>query len=92
MNNVSAAIVRHLSEYPFWTDKARRGLIDDIGEEGLKYVEQAVDFASNQEDLWLQHPLAEACEEVGMRVRARYPDLDEEAAKWIVTIAGYSWK
>jgi hypothetical protein len=92
MHDVNAAVIRHMSEYPFWTEKAKRGLEADIGSDGLKRVQEACDFASDQEDVWLHRELAEASQEVSARIRAKYPDLDEGATQRIVTFAAYSWK
>jgi hypothetical protein len=81
-----------MSKYPFWTDEARRGLLSDIGEDGLRRFEEACEFARNQTDIWLNRPLADAWSEVESVVRAMYWDFDEEATLRIVAIAAYDWK
>jgi hypothetical protein len=44
MNDISRAVVRHMSKYPFRTDEARRGLLNDIGEDGLRRFEEACEM------------------------------------------------
>jgi hypothetical protein len=92
MKDVNEAIVRNLSEFPFWTDKAKCGLTSDIGEDGLKKVEEACGFAYDQTDLWLHRSLQEAWNAVQARLRVKYPEYNDDAIKRIVTIAAYNWK
>jgi phosphoglycolate phosphatase-like HAD superfamily hydrolase len=90
--SLSESIKTHLSAYPFWTDDARAGLIRDVGEAAERVVEEAYQFARDQEDQWLVCGYLEAWHEVQSRLAARYPDLDASAIEIIATLAAYSWK
>ena len=91
MKGICESVVRHVNT-AIWTDEAKLGLVGDLGEDGLRFVQEACEFAYNQKDLWRDCPFEKAWKEVIARVREKYPELDdEEAAKRIVSIAAYSW-
>ncbi len=89
---LSAAVKRHLSRYPFWTDNAHAGLVSDIGESGGQAVQEAFDFACGQEDLWLHVGYRDAFREVQARLTEHYPSWDVDAIRIIAGMAAYEWK
>lgn len=81
-----------MSKFPFWTEESRHGLAADMGERGVGLVREMCQFAYDQTDLWLHRPFAEAIREVELRLRSKYPELDQEATQRIVAYAAYDWK
>lgn len=90
--DVSAAVVLHLSQYPFWTDDARAAIARDAGQSGLQLVQEAHTFAAYQEDLWLGKTYETAWRIVKDRIAQRYPQFSTDAVECIARLAAYEWK
>ena len=88
-NAISRAIVDHFGLW--WTDEARDAILKDVGDDGLKQVEEIISDAGSAER-WLYANPEAAYYQTQAMLREKYPYLSDAAVLRAANSAAYGWK
>ena len=88
-NKMNAAIEAHFRLW--WTDESKDAIRRDVGEDGLRQIQELSSFAS-REEIWLYLPPEQAYRETQRQLREEYPFLSEGAVMRLTSSAAYGWK